>query len=480
MYTFPARFNAEYHEPGRNEPCICGSGLKFKNCCSGSYCSEAWDKFQTAYNRGDYEVALVEGRRHFTWYVLSHKAHTLPLLEANRDAGHELLHIDIEALAELLQNLHLCYFKLQRSSEFPQVIDRVRGLISDSRWTDKIAYAEGLWHLIDQNDVKAAFGSLSAIEFEACKDPDVLSLYLEVCPKNLSLPETLKIIDRILSNTPKEDMRLQYRVFKAVQFYLVCQQEEANRLFEEAIAKFSAFPKEKQSVYGRVLLARALAIYGKAGDRKDPLEKAKQVTCDLIREAEGQGYTSAHIADLYQLLGDCEEDLGNHTAAIDSYAKCLAADPRDLAKVFLARSLCNSGHHNEARDRLSEINEPELDDPGKFDLAISWALLAATSLRPQDIEDAKARLRSVNNRYPVFIQLRDHWMIDLLEMTPASETGTMRRLIRRLNSYVTLNPNLFGFGLNINKIIDDVDSATTKTDKGIQATAHRTTPDLNR
>jgi hypothetical protein len=68
---------------------------------------------------------------------------------------------------------------------------------------------------------------------------------------------------------------------------------------------------------------------------------------------------------------------------------------------------------------------------------------------------------AVKTKDPIFVQLRDGWIIDLLEAKPAFEAGKIRRLIRRLNSYITLNPNVFGLGVNIDKIIDDVDSATT-------------------
>lgn len=81
------------------------------------------------------------------------------------DAGQELLRIDIEALEELLDNLHRCYHHLGRSAEFPGVIDSVRDLVADRRWAEKIAYTEGLWHLIDQEDEAAAFNALASSIF---------------------------------------------------------------------------------------------------------------------------------------------------------------------------------------------------------------------------------------------------------------------------------------------------------------------------
>jgi len=459
---YPARLTAKYHEPGRNRPCVCGSGIKFKRCCGNSYSAEASKAFRAAFNRGDYEEALIQGRRFFTWYVLSHKAHTLLLLEANPDAGRDLLRVDIEALAELLENLHRCYFYLQRSAEFPKVLHHVRDLIDDPRWAEKVYFVDGLWHLVDRNDRAEAFKSISSIDIESCTDPDILTLYLDVCPTKISLSKSLNIIDRIISNTKRDSVRLQYRALKSVKYYLVCEKAEGDRIFKESINEYSAIPKEKQSIYGRVLLAHALETYGKAGGDKEVIENAKVVASDLIREAEEKGHSGDYIGNLWKLLGDCEEDLENHAAAIDAYTQSMRVKPSDLTKAFLARSICNDGKLEAARNHLADIDVASLDEPAKFDLAISWALLSASSLRMEDIEHAKERMRAIKADDPLFVQLRDRWLIDLLELKPTSDPGKIRRFIARLNSYITLNPNIFGIGINVNKIIDDIDSGTTR------------------
>jgi SEC-C motif-containing protein len=58
MTTVPSKFTPAYYEPGRNKSCVCGSGMKFKKCCAGTYSSEAYELFKDAFNKGDYEAAL--------------------------------------------------------------------------------------------------------------------------------------------------------------------------------------------------------------------------------------------------------------------------------------------------------------------------------------------------------------------------------------------------------------------------------------
>ena len=459
MAMIPTKFMAASYEPGRNKPCICGSGLKFKKCCLGAYSSKASELFRKSYNTGDYDEALIHARNWFTWYVLSHKAHTIPLLEFDRDAGEDMLQIDIEALAELLENLHLCYFRLKRNDEFIEVIERVRNTVQDKRWGAKIAYTRGLWYLVDRNDEVAAYDALQSIDLQTCYDPDILSLYLQVCSAKLSLTESVEIIDRILSNTKKESVRLQYRVVKAIRYYLVCQQADGDRLLKEAISQFSELPEDKKSSYGKLKFAYALEIYGKATNQPEILEQGKEVTIDLIHEADEEHFTSIYMADLHRLLGDFNEGLGNHHSAIEAFSISLELNSSELTKVFFARSLCNDGQFNEAKKLLESIDDTILDKPGNFDLAISWAIAAATSLNDSDLGEAKARLKAIEAHDPVFAQIRDRWMIDLLEATPKIEPGKIRRLIRSLNKYLLLNPNFFGIGININRIIDDADSA---------------------
>ena len=120
---------------------------------------------------------------------------------------------------------------------------------------------------------------------------------------------------------------------------------------------------------------------------------------------------------------------------------------------------------NKATELLKAINDTMLDELGKFDLAISWALIAAKSRIYASIEEAKKRLKAVKAYDPVFIQLRDQLIIDLFETNPQNKSGPIRKVIRTLNKYISLNPKFFGVGINFNKMIDDTESTSKKNKK---------------
>lgn len=463
MKIIPATSSLVFHEPGINNSCVCGSGIKFKKCCKNTYSSEASELFFNAYNNGNYKDALIHARNYFTWYALSHKAHTVSLNNAHHAISEHMLSVDIEVISELLENLHLCYYQLKRIDDFLDVIERVRNVVQDKRWEIKIAHARGIWYLADQHNAAAAFASIKMIDIQSCCDPDFLTLYLDVNPIRLSLAETVDITDRIIANTKKESVKLQYRVLKAIKLYLACQQENFSNMVEEAISDFASLSEKKKSLYGKVQLVNTLEIYGKITHKSDVLERGREEVKKLIKDVKHG--SKKLIADLYKLLGDFEEDLTNHHDAIEAYSESLKLMPSELTKVFLAKSTCASGDFNKATELLKAIDDTMLDELGDFDLAISWALIAAKSRIYASIEEAKKRLKAVKAYDPAFIQLRDQLIIDLLETNPKIKSGSIRKVIRTLNKYISLNPNFFGVGIDFNKMIDDTESISKKNKK---------------
>jgi len=451
-----------HYEPGRNDPCLCGSGLKFKKCCAGAYSYEASDLFKISFNKGDYEDALNHARHHFTWYALCYRAHTVPLLQVGTEAGDKLLAIDIEALASILDNLHLCHFRLGRGGEFLRVIQSIKRVIEDERWNSKVIYILSLWHLIYKEDAHAAFSVLSQIDMDRCLDPDVLALYLQVCSAQLSLTDATNIIDRILANSQSASYRLQYSILKGLKYSLACQHTDGHRIIREALEEFRSLSDTKESSYGRLKFAYGLELYGKLVGRQESIQEAEQVVKELLAEVDDDGYSSLYRADLYRLLADCEEAQGMHVDAIKAYYASLEANDSDLTKLFLARAICNSSDIDSARELLNSVNSDDLDEAGKFDFAISWALLASSSLLSRDLAEAKSRLKAAEVHDPLFVQERDRWLIELLESVPKSSSGRIRKLIQSLNSYVTLNPNFFGIGVNLNRLIEDLENPVHK------------------
>lgn len=103
-----------------------------------------------------------------------------------------------------------------------------------------------------------------------------------------------------------------------------------------------------------------------------------------------------------------------------------------------------------------------LDNGLFYDYAVTWAILATITLTLDDIQAAKGYLRQAKAHWPLFLEQRDSMLIQLMELTPKTPVGKLRSLLQILNRYVSLNPNLFGIGININRIVEDIDRKTGK------------------
>lgn len=457
------KFNTKQYEPSGKKPCVCGSGLKFKRCCAGNYSGKAFRQYRIAYSSGDYKAALMYARYHFTWYVLSHRAHTIPLLEAKKQAGLDFLAIDIEALADHLENLYGCYRALGIGAQFYNVIDSARNLIDDDRWTDKVSYFGGLWHHVEKDDSLEAFRCIEHIDIANCIDVDLLTLYLDVNPNALSQNDLIQIIDRIVENTRDPAIRIQYRCLKAIQYYLYLQDSDGTREFKDAISDYCSAPEKKKSPYGKFMLAKAYESFGTATQDDSVLAKAEETTNELIANAIENELSPNYLANLYGLHGDIQHSLGIHKEAQESYFRSLEKRQDPLTEIFIARSTCLLGDLDAARNRLNGLDDTKLSDPNKFDLALSWAILALTSLSKGDIDISLLRLRAVAASDPLFIHLRDSQLIELLEIKPHPPAKSVQLFLSKLNRYITLKPNLFGIGVDLNRVIDDFsDSNKTK------------------
>jgi tetratricopeptide (TPR) repeat protein len=445
------------YEPRRNEPCTCGSGKKFKKCCMEFYPSGAQEKEFEKYNRGLYEDALTGCRHHLTWYILCHNAHTVPFLSSGTKEASDLLKIDIEALADLVGLLHRCYFKTGQSEEFPLTLDRLANAVDDPRWRDKVVYFRSLWCLLDKDDRNSAFNIVSKIDIAACKDPEILTLYLDVSFQELNFKTVVETLDLIIANTHKESYKLQYTVLKGIAYCLIEDIDHGCKIIKEAIDEYRSLIHENRTAYGNFRFAHALQILGEfLGDDNIVRDAITQHEA-ILHDVERLGYTEAYAAEIEKSIGDCMCFLKKYHEAISYYKRSIEHGDANLTKVFLSRPYVNLSDPESARELLNSIDNSQFDENSQYDYAISWAILATHTLLSEDLEVAKSQIKQSKANWPLFIGQRDSTLIQLLETVPKKPGSRLMDLIRLLNRYVSLNPNVFGIGINFNRIVEDID-----------------------
>jgi tetratricopeptide (TPR) repeat protein len=448
----------ESYEPERNEACPCGSGQKFKKCCMSTYRSGHSNKARQKYKEGLYTEALRECRSHLCWYILCHRAHTIPFLQSKTKEAFDLLKVDIEALGAIVDFLHHCYARVGIIEEFPATLDRLRSVVDDPRWSDKIAYHRTLWWLVHKGDQEHARKSISGVDIANCNDADVLGVYLQVTAESMSVAEKLSFIDRIWIATENEGERLHYSVQKGVAHCLICEIANGCDIIEGAIRRYVDADPGKKSLYGEHQLAHAYYVLGAFKHDDQIINKAVEQIGKLLRDAEQRPQTQEGLAGLHLALGECYTFLGDQNDAIRSYRRSAALKSQPLTTIYLAKSYALVGLLEKSEQLLDSVDVATLSAANCYDHAIARTVAAASSRNEEKIKRAKAELRNTTPTDPLFIQERDQWIIRLLETPPESDASSVRKWISRLNRYITLNPNVFGFGLNINKMIEDAEN----------------------
>ncbi len=440
-------------EPGRNENCLCGSKIKFKNCCSGKYSHDASDKAHESYNKGNYSEALIYARRHITWYVLCYKSHTVRLLEAGIPHGREILKVDINALAELLERLHHIYHRMNQSSNFPNVLVQFEDLIPDKRWFEKIIYLRALWHLLE-NDEEEALKTLSPINMDNCFDPEILTLYVQVDYQNLGFKRKIELVDRVISNSVQESYKLQYSTFKGVEYCLINQFQDGIETIKAGTDRYKELDEEKKTTYGDTIYAHSLGSMGEVTGDRNILEEAVRGYSKLIKEAIRDDYPGSYLSDQYHSIGGLLIRLGDYDSAIGAFEESQKLTPTEITKIFQMRAFIHKDEIEKARQVINSVDIDVLNDGEFFDFALSWTILAITTCIKQDLDTAINYLKLINNESPFFTQLRDEKIIELLETDPIKEGKKIRSFIKELNESVMLKPNIFGFGIDFNRIIE--------------------------
>lgn len=443
-------------EPDAKDTCLCGSGKIFKKCCKDTYNTDIKEKTSEIFNEGRYGDALRSCRSNITWYTLCHMAHTIPFLESGKPESKILLQIDIEAMADLVNLLHLCYYKTGKIKQFPKALGILSNAISDSRWLNKIITEIALWHLLDNNDREKAFKELQKIDIRNCTDPETLVVYLDICPNRISFQERLEIIDRIIANTHKESYLLQYTCLKGIAYCLIEEVEDGCNIIESAITRYKSCTADKKSSYGDIRLAGALEMFGMFKNDTEKISEALEI---YTNELKSKTYSDSGISMLSMAIAKCYAYLCNFDKAIRYYKVSLDKEDSELVKVFLTRAYINSGDLLvEGRKLLDSIDASEFNDACNYDLCITWAILAFKSREKDDIEQATNMMREAKADEPIFIHQRDRLLIDLNDLKPMSDEGFIRKTIKSLNRYILFQPNLFGFGINVNNIIEDVET----------------------
>jgi hypothetical protein len=128
-----------------------------------------------------------------------------------------------------------------------------------------------------------------------------------------------------------------------------------------------------------------------------------------------------------------------------------------LTEVFLARIFITHMDFDEARKILQNVKTIDFSDANYFDLAISKCRLAIKTKLLTDIDAGLLSIKSIRTNDPYFKDLIQSFLVQLYELRDnKADSEIAESALKKFNRYVSLKPNVFGFGIDINAILDDI------------------------
>lgn len=452
-------------EPGRNDPCICGSGLKFKKCCAGRYGDSAdLEAIRAALSNGQFEDALVLTRAYFTQYVIWHRAHTVPFLSTGSPSAQELLDIDVSALVDLLDWMMECHRQLGELEAFRQTLESVTPLVDHPRWSQKVVYFRALSLLAESWNDKLGRSVLAELgPIEQVDDSEILELYLDLHWGELGVGQRLELIDRIIEAKRLAAVRLQYRSLRGVQLLLVGDRQGAKSEVQAAILQYKAGESGRDDDYGALQLARSCTMLAGLTNDSALLDEAEELLRGQLRK---DSYTAMGLAMLWRELGDVLLDQDRAEDAKDAYLRSLDYLDSPLGKLKVSKALTFLGMHDRAREYLQGLSYSELTTAEAFDFNIVSARIALVTGDENEVQEVATRFDQLEVGDPYFKEIRHQVVAELRnpQHRPAEEaTGFFAKIWHMASRYLLVQPNLFGVGLNVNAIMKDAVSGSARS-----------------
>jgi len=445
--------------PSRNNFCLCGSGSKFKNCCVDSIkgCSESMHSVFRLLSDSDYSTALLTIRANITNYTIRHRQCVVRLKDVPESMA-TLFDLDIKALASLIDQLQICYTKLDMNDRYISCLELLLSNIDDERWSEKIAYYKALHfdhHVDDQMAAKKCLESL--VDLKNCQDSETLQLYLSVSRKSFTLSETLEIIERILKVETDIGTRLHCHGKKAVEHIMVHEMVSAKNTLTSALGEVSQEVEGEDNLFLKTCIAKLRHILGKVSDDEEMMEKSLGTYRSLLDEGSWTKMGNAHIYFEYALA---LTDMNYWTEAKAAFEVSYAIDKTDIHLIWISQCCLQMNLVEEAFRLLDNVDVELLDEYDFVDYAWLFTGVAIAKGDRQLLERAKLVLKSSKPDTPYFTKQMDTMLILIYEtIERGSGAPLSKKVLRALKlgmKNIMIKPNIFGFGFDFNGFIDDV------------------------
>lgn len=445
---------------GRNEECLCGSGVKFKHCCI-DYVGECHDikRTVTEIEKGDFNLALKYCRADLTDYLINVKSHTEPLLVLKPSFGHKFLNVDIKAMSEILDRLMFIINTGKFDVDFIGLLDRLRNFFYNPKWHDRITYYKAAWIYFFENNEEAATEVLVNVSYKEIEDLDYLQMYFDLCSDELSFSQKQEVLDKLIGLEKKYSGKIQYTGIKGMEFLLIGDEGKAKELFDEAIELAMNNLDKFTDSYDFYQLGQVFHFAGRLLKNDKFLEKSIEY---YIKSSEIEPMTKSGFSMVYTHIGDSYFALNDLDKALDYYFKSLDFEINPITKIFIAQIYIEKDEFEKAREVLDQLCFESLTKENKTDYLFVLSKLVILKRNNEKAKFACDELKKLTFDTKYFSDLSNQLITELLEIykdfssNEVLEQSRVKKLLSKLNEYCILQPNFNGIGFNFNSLFTDI------------------------
>jgi len=405
----------------RNSPCPCGSGRKYKKCCSLTLNTDLKDRAYELYDEKNYEEAKRGFRAFLTQYIIWYHEHTLPMLKDDPEAAAEILMVDIEAIVSIVEGIARCLDNQEKRQEVAEFLENASDIVDDLVFKFYIASSRATW-FATYNEFEQArgvlkdFSSMDITRIPMTKNGQrALRVFLDLLWAELPLPFGLSIVDNLLKNMLDPTDQIALLTQKSLMHLLDLDITNANAAIDEALSKIDDVKTTDQSEHELSLFVIADAYHAKGLISKDNKFRLKAIESynELISFFPED---LASMAWVYQRIGQNYDSMLEPRKAKDCLISSLELNQSIVAIIDLANTLVQLDETDEALSYLGRIDAQEIPNDLMLDYLNVQAEIAAKKKDFSLAKEVYSQLSGLELSAPLWRKVRDEIRSALSEM----------------------------------------------------------------
>lgn len=432
------------------EKCPCCSGKIFENCCK-PYIDSSHEDFEGALEKYEYIRAYNIEIARLTNYLIKITAHTIPLLHNKNPFGAVMFEIDLKAVEELLENIFYVLRKKKIEDNLDERFWTISKLVQLEEWENLFQlYALLYCNLLEKVNVDQY---IDEITVSSNTDKKLLQTIFSNLGYKYGIGKKLQIANLIIQQSDSKFEQMQYEFAIAIEYYIVNDLGSSKKYADKVLEELNNYNVDILGVYELNKAPEIYEFYAGMFGVEEYYVKAVELymKCEKSGELNNIGYSSLYNSIAYIFL---KQQI--FEKSIEYFNKSYEFEVNNFSLIHLAENYLYMNMVEKAEEYLRDVDITNL---GKdiIDYYMVKAEIFILVNKRDGTQQLIDEMRNIDLRRIPFYN--DIFNMLISEIQKNRSLGrTFLEKMRELRRYLILQPNFYGIGININKILEDLDN----------------------